>query len=115
LAIPSGRRRFPVNVKAKSVRVSWPALLRSGTHLRVPVIECKPRTIYVFGIYLERTDDAEVLAWEWGVTLIKRDERKIFPKSKGGETYLLPFEKLRDLRELKEREFFPEDLFSACD
>lgn len=96
----SGRQPFTVNVKAKSVQMSWEGLKRSGTHLRVPVSECRPRTIYVFGIYLEPTDEAEVLAWDWGLTLIRQNERRQFD---GPWNYVRLFDDLRDLEELKAR------------
>jgi hypothetical protein len=105
LLMPEGVRTFIVNVKSKSVRSTWEALRRSGTHLRVPVKECNPATIYVFGIYLERTDDAEVLRWDWGQTLIRANERAVFPRGNGSAAYIRQFEKLRDLQELKDKRF----------
>lgn len=96
-------QRFPVNVKAKSVRFSLEGLIRSGTHLRVPVREAKPQTIYVFAVYYEKTDDADVLRWEWGRTLIERNERRIFLNGDGAEAYVAPYQELRDLQELKGR------------
>lgn len=103
LLTPQGVRDFIVNVKAKSVRVSWRGLMNSGTHLRVPVVECRPLTIYVFATYLEATDDAEVLRWEWGATLIRNDERRVYPNSSGVVNYVRLFNELRDLRQLKDR------------
>lgn len=103
LFTPHGPRMITVNVKAKSVQRSWLGLVQSGTHLRVPVIECKPLTIYVFGIYLEPTDEASVLRWEWGRTLIRDNKRKVFPNSNGVVNYIRLFEGLRGLQELKER------------
>jgi len=95
--------RFKVNVKTKSVQVSLAGLIRSGTHLRVPITECQPRTIYVLGAYHERTDDAEILKWDWGRALIDGDERMMFENSKGDESYVRKYEELRDLSELKNR------------
>ena len=96
-------RPYPVNVKAKSVQVSWPGLLRSGTHLRVPISKVLPHVIYVFGIYLEREDSAEVLRWDWGRSLIDRNERARYPNGNDEEFYIKPFEELRELQELKDR------------
>jgi hypothetical protein len=103
LVTPCGVRGFKVNVKAKSVQVSWEALRRSGTHLRVGVKECRPETIYVFAIYNEPTDDADILRWDWGYKLIQRNERACFKNSKGGYAFIKPYEELRDLDELKDR------------
>ena len=112
LIMPDGEvRRVKVNVKSKSVRSSWEGLRRSGTHLRVPVKECDPAKIYVFGIYLEPTDDAEVLRWEWGRALIQRNQRVLYPKGNGGLAFAKPFEELRELRELQDRRFFRSSLF----
>ncbi len=95
--------RYPINVKAKSVQVSWPGLLRSGTHLRVPVKQVLRDVIYVFAIYLEREDRAEVLRWAWGRSMIERNERLLFENGNGEESYVVPFEELRDLQELHDR------------
>jgi hypothetical protein len=100
LATSQGRREFPVNIKAKSVRVSWPGLMRSGTHLRVPVREIKPLTIYVFGVYLEPTDSALVFRWDWGRTIIDHNHRAVYENSDGTACFIKRFETLRDLREL---------------
>ena len=107
LVTSQGVRRFTVNVKAKSVQKSWDGLRQSGTHLRVPVAECKPLTIYVFAIYLEPTDDAEVLAWDWGRTLIRQNERRQFEGGAQPWNYVRLFEDLRDLEELKRRMVVP--------
>lgn len=109
---PKGVRRYKVDVKTKSVQKNWPALMRSGTHLRVPVSLCAPDTIYIFGIYLEPSDNAEVLAWEWGRTLIAYDERGNFENGNGEECLVRKFEKLRDLQSLKDRLVVRADLFA---
>jgi hypothetical protein len=96
-------RNFQVNVKSKSVQISWPALRRSGTHLRVSVSEIKARTIYVFGIYLEQSDEAEALRWEWGRTLIDEGQRAVFDNGNGEPCYIKLFDELRDLGELLSR------------
>lgn len=96
-------RHFKTDVKTKSVRVSVDGLLRSGTHLRVRVRDALPLTIYVFGVYLETTDDAEVLRWQWGKRLIERNERRVFENGNDEECFVEPFESLRALNELKER------------
>lgn len=104
LRTDDGVKRFPVDVKSKSVRTTWDALRRSGTHLRVLQREVRPTTIYVCGIYLERTDTAEVLAWEWGHTFITKGTLKNFKNSLREEyCYTIPFEDLRSLDELKAR------------
>lgn len=104
-------RYFDVDVKTKSVRRKWEGLRRYGTHLRVPVKVCSPDTIYVFAIYLERMDEAEVLRWDWGRTLMNADERDVFSNSNGEMSYVRRFEDLRDLQELKDRLRVREDLF----
>lgn len=94
-------QEYKVDVKSKTVRTTWDALRRSGTHLRVQRRELQPMTIYVFGIYLLRTDEAEVLAWEWGHTLLKSGTLMLFKNSNTDEPcYTLPFESLRPLSEL---------------
>jgi hypothetical protein len=103
LTASTGLRIFSINIKAKAVQLSWDGLRRSGTHLRVPVRECEPETIYVFAIYHERQDTAEVLRWTWGSVLMRRNERAIYENSDGTENYIIPFEELRELQELKDR------------
>lgn len=90
-----------VNVKSKSVRSSFAGMVRVGTHLRVAVRECRPETIYVFGVYYEQTDSAEVFRWQWGKVLIDLDEVRIFENG-DVPAYTQIFEDLRDIRELKE-------------
>lgn len=101
----NGIRRYAVDVKTKSVRYSWEGLRRSGTHLRVLCRELRPATIYVFGIYLEPTDDAEVLAWQWGSTLRREGQLQRFKNSTSDENWnhVMLFEELRPLAELKAR------------
>jgi hypothetical protein len=93
-----GPKCFHVNVKATTVKSNWKALQRT-THLRVPVDECRPHTIYVFGIYLLREDDADVLGWEWGQTLIAANDIRVFDK----RNFVRLFTDLRKLDELRER------------
>ena len=101
-SLPLAIGRFPVNVKCKSVQTSWIGLMKSGTHLRVPISEIRPATIYVFGIYFEMTDDAEVLRWAWGQTLIRENNRAVFENGDGSQCYIKLFEELRELQELKD-------------
>ena len=72
----------PINIKSKSVLYGgwdgWQRMIAKGTHLRVPVREVKPRTIYVLGVYLVGYDTATVERWTWGDTLIARNERMNF-------------------------------------
>jgi hypothetical protein len=96
-------RSYPVDIKAKSVRSNFEGMVRVGTHLRVPVSEIHPMTIYVFAVYHELTDDADVLKWEWGRTLIHRDEKMAFERGNGSQCYVMRYEYLRDLQELKDR------------
>ena len=103
LSTPGGTRAFPVDIKAKSVRHSWDGLRASGTHLRIPVKEIKPSTIYVFGIYLEPTDSAQVLRWDWGQAVLTYNQRASYKNGSGRENFIKPFETLRDLSELLER------------
>jgi hypothetical protein len=98
-----GAQRFPVDVKSKSVRYSFLGMKRVGTHLRVPVSQIRPLTIYVFGVYLEQWDDADVLRWEWGQTLINNNEQCVFKNSNGKPTYVRRYEDCRSLDELMER------------
>ena len=100
-----GVRQFAVDVKSKSVRTTWDALRKSGTHLRVLKREIRPLTVYVFGIYLERTDDASVLAWQWGSVLADKGELRLFENCTRDDSwcYAMPFEDLRPLEELADR------------
>lgn len=105
--LPLAMRRFPrcfkLNVKCKSVRSSLIGLIGSGTHLRVSKKEIEPETIYVFAVYYEKTDDADILKWEWGQTLIDANQLMEFKNSHGGKSYTLRYEELRELSELKRR------------
>lgn len=92
-----------VNVKSEVVKTCWEALRRHDPWLRVPVPFCSPSTIYVYGIYIEPTDTAEVLAWEWGKVLIKENQRRTFPNGDGGEAFIKKFARLRSLEELRDR------------
>jgi hypothetical protein len=103
LYIDGERRTFVVNIKAKSVRVSFHGMVRVGTHLRVPVHEIKPQTIYIFAIYREQTDDAEILRWDWGQSLIDLNQRAVYENGNDRECYTKLFQDLRDLQELKDR------------
>lgn len=101
-------KQHPVNIKTKSVRVSFAGMVRVGTHLRVPVRECRPETIYVFGVYYEQTDDADVLRWEWGGVLIELNDVRNFDVDAQGHraakpipAYVKVYDDLRQLRELK--------------
>lgn len=95
---------YQVDVKSKPVQRSREGLIRSGTHLRVPCNEIKAPVIYVNAFYHERTDDAEVSGWAWGYSLLERNEVDSFKKnSTGRPNYLMPYEELRDLQELKDR------------
>jgi len=103
LYVDGVKRVYWVNVKVKRVKVSWEALSQHPTHLRVPVRECKKLTIYVFATYDERTDTAVVRRWAWGDALIKHKDIRTFENSDGTENYVLPFEQLRELDDLKAR------------
>ena len=95
-----------MDVKSKSIRdgeEGWSKVVASGTHLRVPVREVKPRTIYVLATYYEGDDVAQVRSWTWGKSLIERNERASFKNGTGAENYLMPLEELRELQELKDR------------
>lgn len=94
-------RRFKVNVKATSVRRNF-AGMQNTTHLKVPAREISPQTIYVYGVYYEATDDADVLRWEWGSTLIRQDERRKFENG-NVINYVRPYTALRELCELADR------------
>jgi hypothetical protein len=96
-------RKYPVNIKTKSVQVNFAALVRSGTHLRVSVSKVLPEVIYVFAIYREPDDTAEALRWEWGRTLIDLNERMNFENGNGEESYVRRFEDLRGVTELWKR------------
>jgi hypothetical protein len=111
LSMAAGPRWFKTDIKTKSVRKSWPGLMRSGTHLRVPVNECAPKTIYVFGIYLEPTDDAEVLRWDWGQELIKGNQREKFENGNDEWCFVREYGELRELQELKDRLVVRHSLF----
>ena len=100
----NGVAPYLVNVKAKTVRTSWQGLMNSGTHLRVAVKECAPLVIYVFGIYFEPTDDADVLRWDWGTSLIKNNDIRRFPNGGNTPCYVKPYEELRELDELRRRQ-----------
>ena len=103
LETQQGRQRFKVDVKTKSVRFSWEGLRRSGTHLRVPVKQCRPLTIYVFAIYREPTDDAEVLRWAFGQTMMKDGEVRTFERGNEEPCFAYDYERCRELGELMER------------
>jgi len=106
LLVNGAARDFRVDVKSKSVLYGddgWAKLIISGTHLRVPVKEVKPQTIYVLATYYVGDDIAQVRCWTWGKALIERNERASFKNGTGIENYLMPFEELRELQELKDR------------
>jgi hypothetical protein len=96
-------REFPINIKAKSVRSSFAGMVEVGTHLRVPVRDIKPYTIYVFAVYYEQLDAADVLRWDWGITLMRLNQRMVFANGNGEPAYVKRYEDLRDLQELKTR------------
>jgi hypothetical protein len=99
---------YAVDVKTKTVRAkwTWEQLLTFGTaYLRVPMTKVRPLTIYIFAIYLERTDEAEVLGWCWGHELIERNEQKSFSEGTGEMNLVMPFELLHDLSELDEQQW----------
>lgn len=98
-----GIEDITVNVKSKSVQRSWPGLRAAGTVLNVPVRECCEKRIYVFGIYLEPTDDAEVLKWEWGDILIRLNKQDSYKNGTGIMNYTKPYDDLRELQELHDR------------
>jgi hypothetical protein len=96
-------KQYKIDVKTKSVHTSFAGLLASGTHLRVPVRDVRPETIYVFGIYFEPTDEAHVLRWQWGNVLIDHNQQTTFKHGSGVKAYLMEYELLLRLEELKQR------------
>jgi hypothetical protein len=102
-----GVQCFPIDVKSKSVPYGgwdgWQRMIVAGTHLRVPVREVVPGTIYVLGIYLVGDDVAFVDRWAWGSTLIRRNERMRFENGNDEDSYTIPYGECRELQELKDR------------
>ena len=92
---------FKVDVKTKSVRTSYTPFIADDLWLRVPATDIQPRTIYVCAMYLERTDDAEILAWDWGQSIVAyNDMRRLHS---GSYAYIKPSKHCRQLQELKDR------------
>lgn len=89
-----------LNVKSKSVRASFAGLIKSGTHLRVPKSQLRPGTIYVFGIYLEMGDNAQVLRWAWGRDIVNGGKTMAFDND-GEDAYVRRYEECELLDVLK--------------
>lgn len=97
---------FHVDVKTSSIRTVF-ATVENTTWLRVACDRIKPRTIYIAAIYLERMDDAEVLKWEWGRSLIELNICRTFDNNI--LSYTKPFKDCRELSELEQRMVLSED------
>lgn len=104
LMTKGGAARKVLNVKAKTVRKSWPALRDYGTTLNVPERYMTGSTIYVFGIYLLPTDDADVLTYATGDEILAENAVEIFTRTRGiVRTHTLPFDKTHQLQGLQNR------------
>lgn len=101
LSVFGVKRSTVVNIKATSVRVNF-AGMAGTTHLKVPVQWIKPDTVYVYGVYLEWCDDADVLRWAFGHELIERNERELFENG-NRVNFIKPYSELRPIEELRDR------------
>jgi hypothetical protein len=98
---PAGDDGGDIRISGFVVDVKTSTYTGPHQYLRVPVARIHTAVIYVAALYDAEADDVALIRWEWGHSLVARNEVRCFPPH-DNPNYVQPYRACRRLDDLKQ-------------